>query len=485
MARYEIINAGWNTILVLPVLVVSFTLGGVHNINDANALRETLFERTVVALLRFAATIELQDEMVSEYLAFLGILLGVDSNLTTALYVIPKFCKNEDDVANSLLPDLFLNTTISVASIDGFEAWWSVREPVQVFQLLEVLFESFDEVAERYKIFKAEASANFFVGACGVPDYRHDHAIVMARFVCDCSKRMAYLTKKLETRFGPDTADLAFRIGIDSGAITGGYTYGNKDSFQLFGDTMATARLLHQSCQPGKVLVSESTADLIIKAGRKNWVKKLDDMIISDQKGEIQAFLLSRHHNHSDVNTTEGHSSNGSDTEYDYDDLDTNSESRWIEWNADVLRRLLFNVIAGRQVSRMLLSSSFMEEGSVKSADMPLEEVKEIIQLPHFDKEAVRRFKERNGSLELPEGVVLQLHDFVTQIATIYKERSVAEQRSFDLSWDLFMDPGFSLLRHTLCPSDSELTRFRQLVINSVMATDLGDKMLKELRNNR
>eukprot|EP00934_Nitzschia_sp_Nitz4_P004937 Nitzschia sp. Nitz4//scaffold277_size25017//14875//15933//NITZ4_008348-RA/size25017-processed-gene-0.12-mRNA-1//-1//CDS//3329545347//4927//frame0 len=71
------------------------------------------------------------------------------------------------------------------------------------------------------------------------------------------------------------------------------------------------------------------------------------------------------------------------------------------------------------------------------------------------------------------------------RLAAIYKERSVAEQRSFDLSWDLFMDPSFNLLRKALCPSDSELTRFRQLVINSVMATDLGDKLLKDLRNNR
>eukprot|EP00934_Nitzschia_sp_Nitz4_P004111 Nitzschia sp. Nitz4//scaffold458_size6098//2//3483//NITZ4_009188-RA/size6098-augustus-gene-0.1-mRNA-1//-1//CDS//3329552307//4101//frame0 len=420
---YELINVGWNTIILLPVLVVSITLGAVHNVNDTKALRITLLARAVMSVLRCIAAIEFQDKMLSDYLAFLSVLLGVDSILTMILYIIPKFFKNEEVISDSLLPDMFLNTTVAVASIDGFTAWSSVREPVQVFQLLEVLFESFDEVAERHNIFKAETSANFFVMASGVPDYRHDHAMVMARFATDCMKRMSYLTRKLETRFGPDTADLGLRIGMDSGAITGGYTFGKKDSFQLFGDTMTTARLLHESGQSGRILASESTADLIIKGGRKNWVQKLENKIVSDQKGELQAFWLSRHHNHNNGHVTEGCSSNGSETDYDYDDLDCNSESRWIEWNTDILRRLLVNVIAGRQMSRVnMTSSSFMEDCSVKTADMPLEEVKEIIQLPHFDKEAVRRFKERSGSLELPEEVVLQLHDFVTQIASMYRK---------------------------------------------------------------
>ena len=70
-------------------------------------------------------------------------------------------------------------------------------------------------------------------------------------------------------------------------------------------------------------------------------------------------------------------------------------------------------------------------------------------------------------------------------LATVYKGRSVAEQKSFDMSWDLFLDPCFDLLRSTLCPNGTDLTRFRQLVINCVMATDLNDNDLKALRNDR
>lgn len=71
------------------------------------------------------------------------------------------------------------------------------------------------------------------------------------------------------------------------------------------------------------------------------------------------------------------------------------------------------------------------------------------------------------------------------RLAAMYRCRSVAEQNSFDLSWNLLMDERFHNLCVAICATPKELLRFRQLVINSVMATDLGDKELKDLRNGR
>ena len=70
-------------------------------------------------------------------------------------------------------------------------------------------------------------------------------------------------------------------------------------------------------------------------------------------------------------------------------------------------------------------------------------------------------------------------------IAHKYNGRSVAEQNSLDLSWDLLMSSEFEVLRSFLFQTQTELIRFRQLVVNSVMATDIVDKDLKALRNVR
>ena len=50
---------------------------------------------------------------------------------------------------------------------------------------------------------------------------------------------------------------------------------------------------------------------------------------------------------------------------------------------------------------------------------------------------------------------------------------------------DLLLEERFTELRKAICATSEEWRRFRALVVNSVMATDLGDKQLKELRNGR
>lgn len=49
----------------------------------------------------------------------------------------------------------------------------------------------------------------------------------------------------------------------------------------------------------------------------------------------------------------------------------------------------------------------------------------------------------------------------------------------------LLMQPKYNELRAAIYSSEAEMKRFRQLVVNSVMATDIVDKELKALRNAR
>ena len=60
-----------------------------------------------------------------------------------------------------------------------------------------------------------------------------------------------------------------------------------------------------------------------------------------------------------------------------------------------------------------------------------------------------------------------------TDVAKHYNNKSVAEQNSVDLCWNLLMDSDYTDLRNAIYETDSELKRFRQLVVNSIMATDI------------
>ena len=71
------------------------------------------------------------------------------------------------------------------------------------------------------------------------------------------------------------------------------------------------------------------------------------------------------------------------------------------------------------------------------------------------------------------------------EIATLYKNQSIAEQNSVDISWSLLMEDSYTELRNCIYTNTTELIRFRQLIINCVMATDIIDKNLNKLRKER
>lgn len=56
------------------------------------------------------------------------------------------------------IADLYPEVTVMFADIVGFTAWSSVREPTQVFTLLETLFAAFDVIADHRRVFKVSTS---------------------------------------------------------------------------------------------------------------------------------------------------------------------------------------------------------------------------------------------------------------------------------------------------------------------------------------
>jgi len=70
-------------------------------------------------------------------------------------------------------------------------------------------------------------------------------------------------------------------------------------------------------------------------------------------------------------------------------------------------------------------------------------------------------------------------------MAKLYKNHAIAEQNSIKLAWNLLMEPRFCALRHTIYSDDQEQQRFRNLLVNCLLATDIFDQDLKGMREKR
>ena len=71
------------------------------------------------------------------------------------------------------------------------------------------------------------------------------------------------------------------------------------------------------------------------------------------------------------------------------------------------------------------------------------------------------------------------------ELAERFAGRSVAEQKSLHLTLSLLSQDRFADLHNTIFTTSEEQQRFRSLVVSCVLSTDIVDKDLKALRNQR
>jgi class 3 adenylate cyclase len=174
----------------------------------------------------------------------------------------------------------------------GFTKWSSSREPWQVFRLLETMYRVFDKTAKREAVFKVETIGDCYVAVTGIPYPQAEHAVIMARFAAECNLRVGRILHRLVGTLGPDTVDLQLRTGLHSGPVIAGVLRGAKARFQLFGDTVNTAARMESTGAPSRIQISTQTADLLVAAGKSDWISKREDEVLAKGKGNLQTYWL-------------------------------------------------------------------------------------------------------------------------------------------------------------------------------------------------
>ncbi|KAG7342014.1 family 3 adenylate cyclase [Nitzschia inconspicua] len=370
--------------------------------------------------------------------------------------------------SGSPIADIFTDATVMFADIAGFTAWSSTRVPSQVFVLLESIYAAFDAFARKRKVFKVETIGDCYVPVTGVPHPHINHAVLMAKFSRDCMG-----------------TELGIRIGLNSGPVTAGVLRGDSARFQLFGDT---GELLTYWLKNGRYL--NGTVEL-----------PHDTHQIQAKSCSEQEALRHKH-------------------------------ARLVKWISDILATFLKQIIAKRKKQEGVNGVSLrMPESGIGQTDSLcnggiLEEVQDLIKLPKFDP---RTCVAKGEAEALDPAIATELYQFIgtiesmyctnpfhsfeyaahvtmsvmkllsrivapetdpnfrvlmnenSKFSALYNNKSIAEQKSVDDAWQLLMRPTFENLRGAIYSNTDEYNRFRQLVVNCVMATDIVDKDLREL----
>ena len=190
----------------------------------------------------------------------------------------------------------------------------------------------------------------------------------------------------------------------------------------------STAARMESTGYGNKIQISKETADLITAAGKGYWLTLRKDIIVAKGKGALQTFWLdvdgSRDDNKSESGASDHTQSIETTSEGQHIGTRMTEEKtrRLIDWNVDVLKRLLKEIVAWREASGKDAKSKYAPgEESYGMGQTVIDEVSEIISLPKLSS-ATATFKQSVNSVCLGEAAETQLDALVSAIAALYRE---------------------------------------------------------------
>jgi class 3 adenylate cyclase/CheY-like chemotaxis protein len=143
------------------------------------------------------------------------------------------------------------SATVLFADIINFTPLAEQFTADELVMMLNHIFSSFDQLAERYGVEKIKTMGDSYMAACGIPLERADHAIATANMALD-------MLQALQTFASEAKRPLSIRIGLHCGPVIAGVIGEKKFIYDLWGDTVNTASRMESHGEGGKIHVSEA-----------------------------------------------------------------------------------------------------------------------------------------------------------------------------------------------------------------------------------
>ncbi|XP_059056049.1 uncharacterized protein LOC131849933 [Achroia grisella] len=176
--------------------------------------------------------------------------------------MLPRSVAERLMLGSRVEPEEFEEVSIYFSDIVGFTALAARSTPVQVVDLLNDLYTTFDAAIEQYRVYKVETIGDAYMVVGGLPARARDHA----ESVATMALHLLHLAGRFRLRHLPATP-LHLRIGLHSGPCCAGVVGLTMPRYCLFGDTVNTASRMESTGAAWRIQVSATTAERLTAAG--------------------------------------------------------------------------------------------------------------------------------------------------------------------------------------------------------------------------
>ncbi|XP_055349485.1 atrial natriuretic peptide receptor 1-like [Paramacrobiotus metropolitanus] len=160
-------------------------------------------------------------------------------------------------------PEAFESVTIFFSDIVGFTTIAAKGTPMDVVDLLNSLYTFFDNVLEKFDVYKVETIGDAYMVSSGLP-VRNGN-----RHVTEIASMALDLLTKIESFVVPHRPGerIQIRIGINSGPCVAGIVGLKMPRYCLFGDTVNVASRMESTGEPSRIQIGEETRNLLDNVG--------------------------------------------------------------------------------------------------------------------------------------------------------------------------------------------------------------------------
>ncbi|KAH9498155.1 Nitrogen permease reactivator protein [Bulinus truncatus] len=223
---------------------IATSLGETGNLLDNLMRRMELYANNLEKLVE-DKTVELREEKKkSEELLY---------------QILPRSVADQLKARQRVEPESYECVTIYFSDIVGFTTISAKSTPIQVVDLLNDLYSSFDAIVEEFDVYKVETIGDAYMVVSGLPQRNGNlHAAHIARM----SLQLLNTISLFKIKHIP-TERMRLRIGLHSGPVCAGVVGLKMPRYCLFGDTVNTASRMESHGEAMMIHLSSSVKAIL------------------------------------------------------------------------------------------------------------------------------------------------------------------------------------------------------------------------------
>ncbi|MEO1621075.1 MAG: adenylate/guanylate cyclase domain-containing protein, partial [Cyanobacteria bacterium J06632_3] len=157
----------------------------------------------------------------------------------------------------SLIFDEAESVTVMFANILGFQDLAASLKSQKAIEVLNEIVKALDEATDRHGVEKIKTTGSEYLAVSGLSVARLDHAKRVIDFALEAIRIVDQVNREWVT-------DLRLQVGVHIGGVMAGTVGSQRLTYDVWGNTVVTARCVQSAATPNSVFVSKAVANSLI-----------------------------------------------------------------------------------------------------------------------------------------------------------------------------------------------------------------------------